>query len=512
MEEGERTEDGGADSSSRVTASLIKSGDRQVFSVDLRPCGPTTVSWKKLLKDAKRANNGSAVVGHFSAAASEAATEGHDRTGHPMEKTTKDATMPNRFNAVIEKIERLYMGKDSSDEENLDDIRDDDQYDTEDSFIDDAELDEYFEVDNARVKHDGFFVNRGKLEFKSEAMSPPCQQPKKRRRKDSKKDNDTMDLEMQNKNLLSTSTNGKPKYPNGSSDVLLHKYQDKGTLAPSKSQSGRNAEEFEGLKRRERHCGGEVSNLNSDREHMETSGSLPFFQKPMQHMYRKDGASIRPKVSSLEKAIRDLEKTVSKSKPPVTENMETDISSQAVKRRLPIDVKLKLARVAKLVSSHGKISKELINRLNGIVGHLVQPRTLKRNLKAMVNSSLSAKHEKENRFQQIKKEVADIVKEVLPLQAGASDDFQESAPDVKVLATSKNEMDPGLEDKICELYDLYIDGLDEDTGSQIRKLYAELAQLWPSGLMDKNGIRHAICRSKDRKRALVDIRNQEQEN
>lgn len=32
------------------------------------------------------------------------------------------------------------QGKNSSDEEDLDDIPDDDQYDTEDSFIDDAEL------------------------------------------------------------------------------------------------------------------------------------------------------------------------------------------------------------------------------------------------------------------------------------------------------------------------------------------------------------------------------------
>ncbi|CAL9031008.1 unnamed protein product [Prunus brigantina] len=35
---------------------------------------------------------------------------------------------------------------------------------TEDSFIDDAELDEYFKVDNSAIKHEGFFVNRGKLE------------------------------------------------------------------------------------------------------------------------------------------------------------------------------------------------------------------------------------------------------------------------------------------------------------------------------------------------------------
>lgn len=33
-----------------------------------------------------------------------------------------------------------FQGKDSSDDEELNDIPDDDQYDTEDSFIDDAEL------------------------------------------------------------------------------------------------------------------------------------------------------------------------------------------------------------------------------------------------------------------------------------------------------------------------------------------------------------------------------------
>ncbi|AQK99107.1 wound-responsive family protein [Zea mays] len=47
------------------------------------------------------------------------------------------------------------------DEEDLNDVPDDDQYDTEDSFVDDAELDEYFEVDNLKTKHDGYFVNKG---------------------------------------------------------------------------------------------------------------------------------------------------------------------------------------------------------------------------------------------------------------------------------------------------------------------------------------------------------------
>ncbi|MCD7458338.1 Ubinuclein-1 [Datura stramonium] len=84
--------------------------------------------------------------------------------GQPADKEVKDAPPGNRLNAVIEKIERLYVGKQSDDEEDLNDFPDDDEYDTEDSFIDDTELDEYFQVDNSAIKHDGFFVNRGKLE------------------------------------------------------------------------------------------------------------------------------------------------------------------------------------------------------------------------------------------------------------------------------------------------------------------------------------------------------------
>ncbi|CAI8614776.1 unnamed protein product [Vicia faba] len=84
--------------------------------------------------------------------------------------------------AVIEKIERLYMGKDSDDEDLP--VVHDDQYDTEDSFIDDAELDEYFEVDDSVIKHDGFFINRGKLECINEPPALPNQPAKKRCRKD----------------------------------------------------------------------------------------------------------------------------------------------------------------------------------------------------------------------------------------------------------------------------------------------------------------------------------------
>nr|AAL17693.1 wound-responsive protein 14.05 [Castanea sativa] len=106
----------------------------------------------------------------------------------------------------------------------------------------------------------------------------------------------------------------------------------------------------------------------------------------------KDGSNVRPK-SSLEKAIRELEKMVAESRPPAVDNQEADNSSQGVKRRLPREIKLKLAKVARIAASQAKggISKELLNRLMSILGHLIQLTTLKRNLKVMISMGLSAK-------------------------------------------------------------------------------------------------------------------------
>ncbi|XP_047266360.1 ubinuclein-2 isoform X2 [Capsicum annuum] len=199
-------------------------------------------------------------------------------------------------------------------------------------------------------------------------------------------------------------------------------------------------------------------------------------------MHRKEGSSGRPKGTMLEKAIRDLEKIVAESRPPNMEVQDADNSSQAIKRRLPPEIKQRLAKVARLAqASHGKISNELINRLMSIVGHLIQLRTLKRNLKIMVSMRLSAKQEKDNRVQHIKREVAEMIKLRIPLmksklleqQAGASDDFQEASAEEKEAFKRKYSMDFAIEDKMCDLYDHFIEGLDEDAGPQIRKLYAE---------------------------------------
>ncbi|XP_038700385.1 ubinuclein-1-like isoform X2 [Tripterygium wilfordii] len=592
---GDERSDGGE--SSRVQPTCLRKGDRQLFSVELRPGETTFVSWRKLVKDASK--------GSGSARSTDTPANAHPNLESRIapaqlaESTEIDAPHPNRYSAVIEKIERLYTGKDSSDEEDLMDIPDDDQYDTEDSFIDDAELDEYFEVDNSAIKHDGFFVNRGKLERINEPALIPHQQPKKRRRKDSTKalgeDGDgrvsnkpakvskaaagksnpllnnssapSQNLavnsghheEMKSENQLNASGNSSKKkaadtkmisdpspylnVPNGdasasqadakdiekpkagdvqaknpspklkdasgSSDASHQKYYEKSAYSVSKVPSAKplNNNEVElSFRMGEKNGIRELSRTNV----VENKSSIQIMKTS--HVHKKDGSSFRSKSSMLERAIGELQKIVAESRPPGIENQEADASSQAMKRtRLTREMKLKLSKVARLAqASQGKISQELINRLMSILGHIVQLRTLKRNLKVMINMGLSAKQEKDHKFQHLKKEVVEMIKMRVPSldskafeqQAGLSDDFQEVGSVEKGVNKRKFRMDAAMEDKICDLYDLFIDGLDEDSGPQIRKLYSELAELWPNGFMDNHGIKRAICRAKERRRAL----------
>ncbi|XP_049379454.1 ubinuclein-1-like isoform X2 [Solanum stenotomum] len=577
----------------RTSTSYEAAGGRRRFTVELRPGETTIVSWKKLLKDANKSNV--SVVGSGPTVGAPAsiqtpvphpALEARLAPGQPADKEVKDAPPGNRLNAVIEKIERLYVGKQSDDEEDLNDFPDDDEYDTEDSFIDDTELDEYFQVDNSAIKHDGFFVNRGKLE-RIEPVSPKNQQPKKRRRKDLAKSHvGDDDGHNPSKPVKVGKKAGKPvpvvsetshpshgvalqnvsheeKFPNqlNVSEIPITKKaadtQNMLELSPSASLRGNSAEENDldqqkigvtqsknlGDKLKD---GSEISGKSSQRLHdrssyaqeksnvgrsinisegidqsvqrrdekfnvsgFEGKNSAQTMKDPA--MQRKEGSSGRPKGTMLEKAIRDLEKIVAELRPPNMEVQDADNSSQAIKRRLPLEIKQRLAKVARLAqASHGKISNELISRLMSIVGHLIQLRTLKRNLKIMVNMGLSAKQEKDNRVQHIKKEVAEMIKLRIPVmksklleqQAGASDDFQEASPEDKEAFKRKYSMDVALEDKICDLYDHFVEGLDEDAGPQVRKLYAELAGCWPNGFMDNHGIKRAICRAKDRRRAL----------
>ncbi|KAJ0789572.1 hypothetical protein HanPI659440_Chr05g0205121 [Helianthus annuus] len=592
------------------SSTLLCGGGRQRFEVELRPGETTIVSWKKLMKDANKAakknDDSERVVVSDSAGKAPApapvavaVNPALDSRIVPVsvgviaENEGGDAPPGSRFSAVIEKIERLYMGKNSSDEEDLNDVPDDDEYDTEDSFIDDAELDDYFQVDNSAIKHDGFFVNRGKLERINEPTALPSEQPKKRRRKDSTKGgngskdgnvpNKQMKVSKNEKKKMMASADQNPTTPSRSLTVptahnenvkyqntvialgtVVKKPSDSKTItnpSPTKILNGEvgvtaksiDKQKTGGLQSKKHGSkmkdGSQSQNqtpvLQSQRTNDKGADVLKSQGQPLQysgekntihqqadikaseitqqphkatHMVKKEGSSIKPKSTNLllEKAIRDLEKTVAEIRPPSMEVQEAENSSQAVKRRMPPEIKQKLAKVARLAHSiHGKVSKELLNRLMSILGHLIQIRSLKRNLQNMVDTGLSAKEEKDVKLQQLKKEVDEMVKirgsmmkpAAIEQQAGSSDDFQE--PSTKEKEKSIFTTDDVLEDKICDLYDLFVDGLDEDAGPQVRKLYAELAELFPKGCMDNHGIKRAICRAKDRRKALYKRKDQE---
>uniref|UniRef100_A0A0D9WGP8 Hpc2-related domain-containing protein n=1 Tax=Leersia perrieri TaxID=77586 RepID=A0A0D9WGP8_9ORYZ len=451
-----------------------------------------------------------------------------DYLTHPTEN---DRAQSNRFNAVIEKIERLYMGKNSSDEEDLDDVPDDDQYDTEDSFIDDDELDEYFEADNLATKHNGYFVNKGKLE-QIESGSVQTVEPKKRRRKDSS------NSYIENNNEFASGPSSYMGMPLKDSKRGTMQTGKGASNAPERIQQrnfsdpATDAEYAAHLNISSKDVHPPPSEIKEFDEH--NSGANETYGHPYPGYWDKDGLGhlgLQQKKTSnganqdLPKNMRPKEKynvghfsdLNAASNMYTTETMILDVHEAeencqvAVKRRLPQEVKQKLAKVARLSANQGKIPEhELINRLMGIVGHLVHRRTLKRNMKEMVQSGLFAKQEKAWKLQQVKMEIYEMVKARLATQPKGNehkDEFAESfqgsvTSDDRRALRGKYVMDAVLEDRICDLYDLYVEGMDEDKGPQSRKLYLELADLWPQGHMDKVGIRDAISRSKERRNIL----------
>ncbi|KZV16556.1 bromodomain adjacent to zinc finger domain protein 2B-like [Dorcoceras hygrometricum] len=571
-------------SRSKPASSLESAGGRLRFRVELRPGETTIVSWKKLLKEAtfNQPTNGTdlSVVGPSSEAqqpTSQAPLPPYSDVSskHTVaENESKDLQAQpgsNRLNNVIERIERMYAGNGSSDEEDvvLDDVPDDDEYDTDDSFIDDAELDDYFQVDNSAIKHDGFFVNRGKLE-RIEPTISANQQPKKRRRKDvgnqgglddghnpakqvkigdkgrkassieKKVDSQSnrvavpnaqgskitvgpsgmsngdplgpdKDTDQQRTGVLPLQGNNKQKEGTELQDIAIRRSIDRSSYE-NKSQSGKTLANADGsdssMKQKEKAALVERFDLNFPA----SKDSLQTYKAPL--LQRKEGSSVRPKSTMLDKAIKELEKIVAESRPPSREVQDPDSSSQAIKRRLPPEIKQKLAKVARLAQvNYGKIPKDVINRLMSIVGHLMQLRTLKRNLKVMANLGLSVKQEKDDQLQKIKQEVADMVKlrnvymkYKVEQQNASLDVLQEAGRGDKETLKQKYSMDNTLENKICDLYDLYVERLEEESGPPVRRLYEELAALWPSGVMDTEGVKRAISRAKDRRRTLTNRR------
>ncbi|CAM6032831.1 unnamed protein product [Sphagnum compactum] len=572
---------------------------RQRFFVDLKDGETTVVSWKKLTSDADKSMSSGAPsdapVGANPALEARIAPDVQTRTPDTLPPP------PNRFSSVVERIERLYKGG-NSDEENVEDSPDEDQYDTDDPFIDDEELNEYFMVEKAKTKHTGFFINRGALEKISVAPPDPAVIPKKRKRRDVKKVagekivEDSVKRRMKMKGRMKVAAqqlqdSGRHDgvgpgvaceqiltriYSSEPEDFSIDEGRQHFKLDLAVPHSQGRVQEIRQVsdKAEERKQAGpllssqlELWKDGKSKAHDITAGKIlkpigadaqhpnpgsfkdlaniqkldPRFGLPSEEKRWKEATkdlkvlmpvsksiSPGPKESSpgrrsgwpkgtvMERAIQDLEKGVAEYCPPTADGEEPEQPSQSggKAKRLPREVKQKLAKVARLAQARqGKVPDELVDRLMGILGHVMRLNTLKRNLKEMVELGLSAKQEKEGRILDIKREVTDMVKSrVLSLQAqdaemreGSSDDFQ-AAPGCAEKGGSNNakyKWDHATEDRLCDLYEQYLEGMDEHKGPQTRKLYVELAEIWPEGWMDNIGIKAAVCRAKERKKRLT---------
>ncbi|KAM0004350.1 hypothetical protein Hdeb2414_s0245g00846021 [Helianthus debilis subsp. tardiflorus] len=206
--------------------------------------------------------------------------------------------------------------------------------------------------------------------------------------------------------------------------------------------------------------------------------------------------------SMLESTILELETMAADSR-----RLHGDVEDAVgTKSRLPRELKKKLETVARLAhSTLGRISDELIMRLTNILGHWLKPRTLKRWLRDMVPSEISACGGDAIRFSQIKNEVIEMIKLRNPSKDGLDKEIIESHGAPK----AKYSMDHEMEDKICDFYDVYVQGMDKIKSSEIRKFYIQLAALWPTGTMDNHGVRNAICSSKERRRTALQEKGHE---
>ncbi|KAL1557081.1 ubinuclein-1-like isoform X2 [Salvia divinorum] len=538
----EGAESGGPENGpgSKPEASVEVGGGRVRFRVELNPGETTIVSWKKLLKEANLSEAdgpGPAAPGPPLEARGDAVAElpPPPALASHMNETADNESQANRLSNGIERIERMYAG--SSDEEDLvlDNMPDDDEYDTDDSFIDDTDLDDYFQVDKSAIKHDGFFVNRGKLE-RIEPSIPMDEQPKKRR-KDLAQGGVSEDghnphkaMKMGNKGKKASSSTpristshphkeaianvnmlgqdspavGPSRFQNGDA-VSQEMYKDRQKPGFNKYNSGKQPGNADGLDMSilQKEKGAHVERL--DLNVAASKASLPEAKESLVHI--TEGSSVRPKITNLEKAFGELEKIVAQFRPPSTDTQDPVNQSHLAKKRMPPEIKLELAKVARIAGScYGQIPKEVINRLMSILGHLMQIKTLKRNLRVMANAGLSAKQEKDDQIQKMKQEVAEMVKaqtvcmkSKLEQHGANSDGFQETGPNKREAFKHKDSFDDVLENKICELCDLYVERLEEDSGLPVKRLYEELALLWPGGFMNTNRIKRAIYRAKDRK-------------
>ncbi|KAB2064219.1 hypothetical protein ES319_A09G005700v1 [Gossypium barbadense] len=417
MEEGDKSTGIGGEISTRVSAGSTSwlFASRQRFTIELRPGETTIVSWKRLIKDAQ--------------------------------DTSPHLTAPN----------------------------------TEDS------LDECCRDDKSTSKQNGLLVKFDKLECKNETVLSVAQPSRKRSKNMAEAQGEKDGVSNKDASISPSNSEDVDKYRrvtvhsnnlenNTDSLATNQKYVEKKPCKKLESPVRKLMIEndVEGIstkvEQREGTCG-ELPDLNLPVYPVQSEKSLS--------LQSKDVSNLRTKGIMLERAMRELEKVVAESRLSTMEVQDIDASSTTIKRRLPCEVKQKLAKVARLAhSSQGKISKELINKLMNILGHSVQLRTLKRNLKEMILMGISAKQEKAYRFEQIKLEVIEMIKSQASMLGDVpTGDIQEVLGyEEKVALKKQYSMDNVIEDKICDLYDLYTQGIDEDKGTQIRKLYVEVRE------------------------------------
>ncbi|EFJ38390.1 hypothetical protein SELMODRAFT_402260 [Selaginella moellendorffii] len=189
-------------------------------------------------------------------------------------------------------------------------------------------------------------------------------------------------------------------------------------------------------------------------------------------------------MSLLERAIQDLKAGLAQLR-PIPDVLEPNATGKV--RRLPREIKAKIAKVARLAARQGKVPDELIDCLMSILGHLMRLKTLK-----FEGDGLVAKQEKEHRLSHMKRDLTEIVRSsVQSIQAKAEEGFSN---DVQGVGEKNYKWDQATEDWTCELYDQYLGLL------ALQRL--KLADLWLEGWMDKDGIKNAVYRAKERRKAL----------
>ncbi|KAK1373171.1 hypothetical protein POM88_029364 [Heracleum sosnowskyi] len=167
--------------------------------------------------------------------------------------------------------------------------------------------------------------------------------------------------------------------------------------------------------------------------------------------------------------------------------LRADASLPDTEIQLSPELKEKLGEVARWMKlNDGRISEKLIDHLMDILGKYLKRKTLKKILREMILENLYASKAEHTNFKQIKYELVKMIKQL--------------APSLNTKVYSASRIGDHLENKLCDLYHTFIQGLDEDIcPSVVRRLFAKLIDLWPKGTMNRHEIREAICRANERR-------------